>query len=106
MNKAEYFKYQEDTFNKLLELTRKKNADYCGVGNNPFENFTRVEMLGICTTEQGFLTRMTDKLSRLISFSQKGFLEVSDETVEDSLHDLANYCILLAGYIKSKKESK
>jgi hypothetical protein len=46
---------------------------------------------------------MVDKLARINSFSQKGELQVKDESVEDTLLDLANYAILLAGYIRSKK---
>lgn len=104
MNKEEYFKYHEKICTKMMEITRAKNADYTGVGSDPFSNFTRVELLGNCSTEQGFVTRMVDKLSRIISFVQKGILEVKDESVEDTLIDLANYCILFSGYIKHKKE--
>lgn len=104
MSREEFFKYQEETFNKLLELTRKKNADYAGSGGDAFNNFTRIETIGVATTEQGFLTRMFDKFSRIISFMQNGELQVKDESVEDTLLDLANYCVLMAGYLKSKKE--
>lgn len=105
MTKAEYMQFHEDCCQRLVAITRKKNADYTGVTDDPFANFDRVEMLGIATTVQGFLTRMLDKFCRLISFSQKGFLEVSDESVEDSLLDLANYCILLAGYLRKTRKS-
>lgn len=103
MNKEEYFKYHADCCARMVEITKAKNADYTGVGDNPFANFTRVELLGNCSTEQGFVTRMIDKISRIISFVQKGILEVKDESVEDTLIDLANYCILFSGYIKHKK---
>jgi hypothetical protein len=103
MTRDEFLVFQKDTFNKLISITEKKNADYAGKGGDAFNNFTRVEMLGIATTEQGFVTRMTDKLSRIISFMQNGELLVKDESVEDTLLDLANYCVLMAGYLKSKK---
>ena len=90
----------------MTSITRKKNNDYAGPGTDPFANFTRVEALGICSTEQGFLTRMTDKLSRLSSFVQGGKLLVEDESTEDTLLDLANYCILMAGYLKSKQQAQ
>lgn len=51
----------------------------------------------------GFLTRMSDKFSRLGSFINKGELLVLDESVEDTLVDLANYCALFAGYLESKE---
>lgn len=104
MDRKEYFEFHKSCTEKMTEITRRKNLDYAGPGNDPFANFSRVEALGICSTEQGFLTRMTDKLSRLSSFAQSGELHVKDESAEDTLLDLANYCILMAGYLRSKKQ--
>lgn len=104
MTKQEYLKFHQECCEKLVTITKAKNSDYTGISDDPFSNFTKVENLGICTTEQGFLTRMTDKLARIISFQQRGFFEVKDESIEDTLLDLANYSILLAGYISSKKK--
>ena len=104
MTKDEYFKFHKDFCTRMIEITKIKNADYTGNNPDPFGNFRRVELLGICSTEQGFLTRMTDKLCRITSFVQKGELLVKDESVQDTLHDLANYCALMSGYIESKKE--
>lgn len=100
----DYFDYAEEVVQGMLQLSRKKNKDYTGSTSDPFANFTRVEALGICSTEQGFLTRMTDKLCRISSFVKQGTLEVKDEAVEDTLMDLANYCILMMGYLRSKKQ--
>ena len=102
--KDRYLAYHKSCCDRLVEITAKKNADYTGTDPDPFANFTRVESLGIASTEQGFLTRMVDKICRISSYVQKGTLQVNDESVEDTLLDLANYSILLAGYIKSKKE--
>lgn len=103
MNKEKYMKFHKDFTDTMLEITKAKNADYTGVSEDPFANFRVVEEVGICSVEQGFLTRMMDKFKRITSFVQKGILEVQDEKVEDTLMDLANYCILMAGYIKSEK---
>jgi len=103
MTKAEYIEFHKIACAKMVETTKAKNSDYTGIGDDPFANFDRVETLGITDTYRGFLVRMVDKLSRVTSFVQKGVLEVKDESVEDTLFDLANYCILLAAYIKSKK---
>jgi hypothetical protein len=86
-------------------ITRAKNQDYTGVGDDPFANFTRVEMMGVTDAPRGFLVRMLDKVSRLVSFTQKGTFAVKDESFEDTCLDLANYAILLAAYVKSKKDS-
>lgn len=102
MTKDDYMKFHENFCQQMMKVTKAKNADYTGNSKDPFANFTRVEELEICTTEQGFLTRMTDKLCRINSYAQKGMLEVKDESVFDTLLDLANYSALMAGYIRSK----
>lgn len=102
MTKSDYFEFAENFFGNCVEISRKKNADYTGGNDNPFSNFESVEVLGI-KTEQGFLTRMMDKMKRISSFVEKGELLVKDESVADTLSDLANYSCLLAGYIESKR---
>lgn len=104
MTKEEYLEYHKAMCDKMVETTRQKNADYTGNNPDPFANFTLAELgYGVVTTEQGFFVRLSDKFSRIASFIQKGVLLVKDESIEDTLIDLANYCILFAGYIKSKK---
>lgn len=103
MTKTEYFEFAARFFEACQTISKAKNADYTGGAADPFANFKAVEILGI-TTEQGFLTRMMDKMKRIASFAEKGELQVKDESVTDTLRDLANYACLLAGYIESKKE--
>lgn len=104
MTTEEFIEFFEGTTARMAEISKAKNADYTGsVEDDPFANFTRVEALGICSTEQGFLTRMTDKLSRIASFVKQGKLQVKDESVQDTLLDLANYSILMLAYLESKK---
>ncbi len=102
MNKKEYLEFHGWVCDRMKAITTAKNSDYTGSGDDPFANFSSSENLGICTTEQGFLVRMSDKFSRIISYAQKGELLVKDESVEDTLFDLANYCVLMAGYLRSK----
>jgi hypothetical protein len=105
MTKEKYMQYHADCCKLMMEVTRAKNADYSGAGDDPFSNFRQIgailQMPGVI--EIGFLTRMSDKMSRIGSFVSKGTLQVKSESVEDTLIDLANYCILFAGYIKSQK---
>lgn len=104
MNREEYFKFHKEMQEKMYAVTLQKNRDYAGPdGDDPFSNFSRVSSVGICGVEQGFLVRMLDKICRINSFVQAGTLHVKDESVEDTLMDLANYSILFAGYLKSKK---
>jgi hypothetical protein len=104
MTPKEYLKYHEAACKKMVEITRCKNADYVGNSDSAFANFDRVSAMGICETEIGFLTRMLDKFCRLVSFVQRGTLLVKDESLEDTALDLANYCILFAGYVKARKK--
>lgn len=103
MNRSDLLTYFQEKTKLMIDTMQTKNADYTGQGDDPFTNFSHVEALGIAPTEIGFLTRMTDKLCRIVSFVKKGTLQVKDESVEDTLIDLANYCLLFAAYIKSKK---
>ena len=105
MNREELLENHERLCGSALQLMRRKNHDYAGRGGeSPFANFTRCESMGICTTEQGFLVRLTDKLSRLSSFIEAGTLQVKDESVEDTILDVINYAVLFQSYLQEKKE--
>jgi hypothetical protein len=97
--------FAESFFGRAIETMKKKNADYTGFkDDNPFANFEAVEAFGL-NTEIGFLTRMTDKMARIASFVKNGELRVKDESVQDTLLDLANYSMLFAAYLKSIKKT-
>jgi len=107
INSAWLLKFVETKAAALVETVRRKNADYSGVAPDPFGNFRNVEDLGIATVEQGFLTRMTDKLARAASLTKPGKVaQVKDESVEDTLFDLAAYSFLLAAYRASVRLSR
>lgn len=103
MTKEEYFRHHKEFCKEMEALTKAKNHDYTGNSRNPFANFKICEDTGITTVEQGFLVRMSDKMSRLTSFAKQGTFLVENESAQDTLIDLANYCILLSGYMKSKE---
>lgn len=102
MDKDQFLEYHRAFCAAILAISRSKNQDYTGNDPDPFANFTAVERVGIATTEQGFLTRMMDKMQRLNSFVQSGQLAVKEESVEDTLMDMANYCILFSAFLRSK----
>jgi hypothetical protein len=88
---------------KALALCALKNHDYAGSeGSSPFANFERSEALGLGSTEQGILIRMSDKISRLAEFCRAGVLKVSTESVEDTCLDIINYAILFQEYRRKK----
>lgn len=90
---------------KARKLMEKKNHDYSGGDDagDPFLNFTRVERLGITDTKRGFMVRLTDKLSRLITFIDTGTYAVPDEKIEDTVMDMINYTLLFYAYNLQEK---
>lgn len=107
MTRDELLDYHMKLCAEARELMKAKNKDYAGnEGIEPFANFTRVESMGICKTEQGFLVRLTDKMSRLSSFIRAGKMHVADESFKDTCIDVINYMVLLSAYIADKDAEK
>ena len=69
---------------ELTETYKKKNADY----GNSFGN--SLDKHGLIAG----IVRMDDKMSRLISLNSKNEQQVMDESLRDTLMDLANYAIM------------
>ncbi|RLF68082.1 MAG: hypothetical protein DRN26_00615 [Thermoplasmata archaeon] len=81
---------------EIKELHNKKNADYSEEGN-PLSNFYECEKFGI-PAWKGCLVRISDKTSRIFRLAAKGKAEVKEESIIDTLKDLAVYsliCIIL-----------
>jgi len=107
MNRQDLFEHHHLLCKRAFEIMQTKNNDYAGSkGDVPFANFQRCEAMGVCTTEQGFLIRIIDKVSRLSTFAQDGKLLVANEGYEDAILDILNYCVLMSAYIKGKEERK
>lgn len=80
--------------NELNDLYTRKNHDY---GNAFHESFL----------EEGFAmarVRLTDKLSRFKTLSRNNNAEVKDESIRDTLIDLANYAIMTVMELDMVKE--
>jgi hypothetical protein len=84
----------------MYVIMQAKNHDYAGDGD-AFKNFKLVEFLGWATVEQGFVTRLSDKLSRIATLIHSE-AKVKDEKITDTLRDMANYSILMLCYLNSK----
>jgi hypothetical protein len=106
MTRDELITLHQTLCSESRALMQKKNVDYGGATADPFFNFRRAEMLGICSAQDGILTRMCDKLARLISYSKNGTLAVSNEGVRDTCIDLMNYAVIFAGYCEQKAEKQ
>ena len=106
MTRDELLAFHSELCEDAKALMSLKNKDYAGnEGVEPFANFTRVEAMGICKTEQGFMVRLTDKMSRLSSFIRAGKMHIKDESFKDTCIDVINYMVLLAAYLKDKEQS-
>lgn len=107
MNQSDLLNYFDKVTSEMRATMVKKNSDYTGGNTDPFANFTAVEHIDFGVgTEQGLMVRMTDKIKRIASFVKQGTLQVKDESVTDTLLDLANYCILFSAYLRSKADNK
>jgi len=81
---------------ELLEMHEKKNSDYATT-EDPLSNFRCCEAFGV-PAWKGCLVRMSDKWSRITQIVRSRKRAVKDETIKDTLMDLACYsliCILL-----------
>lgn len=81
--------------NKMYETFKAKNADYGDSAHKTFEEYGLVS----------FLVRMSDKMNRMATLVKKE-AKVKDEKIEDTLGDLANYCVLALLELEKEKESK
>lgn len=106
MTNKDIIEYHKEITDKMRSIIEAKNSDYGATDNDAFSNFKAVEREDMATVEQGFLTRIMDKLNRIKTFIKKGYYKSDDEKIEDTVIDLANYVILLSGYIKSKQDEQ
>ena len=75
----------QNIINNLEDTYKRKNSDYGNSVGDTYEKFGDIS----------FLTRITDKYNRILSLADKGECgEVKDEALEDTILDLANYCLL------------
>ena len=89
---------------KMRDLHSRKNHDYAG-SQNPLRNFYKCKEMGI-SPFQGVMVRLTDKWSRLEAFMRQGVLEVSEESVEDTLLDSAVYSLLAILLFREQKNEE
>lgn len=73
----------EKIVTETMELCIKKNKDYGSSVQDTYERFGDVS----------YLVRITDKYNRICSLLDKK-AEVKDESIDDTIRDMANYCFL------------
>ena len=90
---------KKDIYNAIIsdlaETYEAKNADYGDSVGDTYKKFGDVS----------FLTRITDKYNRILSLADKGECgAVRDESMDDTILDMANYCILWLVERRAKEE--
>lgn len=108
-----YLDWFQKHFEHLYSISEAKNADYSTGGDlsaNAFSNFECCEMMsnGKMSTVDGFLFRISDKFSRIITLlTSDKEQSVREESIDDTIDDMINYLMLLRAYrvyTKSKEE--
>lgn len=80
--------------NSLNETYIQKNKAY---GNSFTDTF---EKLGLISA----VTRITDKYNRLVNLATHDDVNIGDESIKDTLLDMANYCIMTYMELDKEKE--
>lgn len=80
---------------KMIELYAKKNHDY----GNSFE-----QGMNVIGPAYG-IGRLFDKMNRIITL-HKVKAEITDESVVDTIRDLACYSVMFSAYLNSVKRDK
>ena len=80
---------------RMATISDSKRGDYASE-DDPFLNFTQVADLTGLSTDEVFLVWLTTKLVRLGQLVG-GDKEPNNESIDDSIIDLANYAALWAG---------
>jgi len=93
-------KSMRETFDKCIDISIKKNADYASDAD-PFKNFRMSEMVGVEPCK-AIIIRITDKLSRISTLLDKE-ADVSDESIYDTIYDMINYLAILKAFKKLKE---
>ena len=94
----------ESILGEMLKIHKEKNADYSAEGL--FGNFQESQRIGI-PDYKGAFVRLQDKYSRCCNLlsRQNAKAVVVDETVEDTLIDLANYSIIVLYLLRQHKQN-
>ena len=91
-NKATF----ESVLDEMKELHAKKDKDYGSAFHKSFEEF------GVTAG----VVRLNDKMERVKSLVKNGKADVKDESLLDSLEDLACYAVMLYVELKNKDNGK
>lgn len=81
---------------EMADTFSKKNSDYGNAFEEILDDFGASYAVG----------RLKEKLKRLTQLVVSNKQEVKDESIEDTLLDMANYAVLTIMWLQKQKESK
>lgn len=85
-------------YKKAISIVLERSKKYA-TEDDPFLNFRRGAAFANTTVEQGIMTRIGDKLSRLQNVLERGDDDVfTDESFDDTILDLCNYFVILRNW--------
>lgn len=79
----------EEILDQMAQIHEAKNSDY----GNSFDK--TMDQFGVTAA----IIRLSDKMNRLVNLTQHGNPQVK-ESIEDTLLDMANYCVMTLAYLK------
>jgi len=82
-----------ELLDEMAATHEKKNAGYAGASDDPLANFRISERLGI-PASKGCLVRWSDKVERVFNLVDDPENDKVNESLKDTLLDLANYCLI------------
>ena len=107
MSKTDTASNGDPTYLKLLDdmkaLHIKKNMGYSGKSRDRWANFRMSESFGV-PAYLGALVRASDKWIRITNLIKDSDLDQVGEPVEDTLMDLASYCLIVICLLREAKE--
>jgi hypothetical protein len=85
-------------YKKAISIVLERSKKYA-TEDDPFLNFRRGAAFANTTVEQGIMTRIGDKLSRLQNALERDDDDAfSDEAFDDTILDLCNYFVILRNW--------
>lgn len=99
MNQEQFLARLAEIYAGNVEISRRKNSDYADIAD-PFKNFRACEIYGV-SAAKGILIRMSDKMMRASNLIGRPG-NVPDESLLDTLSDLANYAAILRMYLEEE----
>ncbi len=94
---------------ELSSIRSKKSLDYTGSNPDPFYNYSASAALAGLTTQQSIFARMCEKVIRISSLIQTNRTDqpaVTDESIIDTLNDIAIQAIMLRQEIEVRNGRK